>query len=494
MTIKLTARWVLGFEGDDHVLFEDGEVVIDGPRLVHAGHRTARRADIETNLGMALIAPGFIDLNALADVDTTILGFGGNAVPGAKLWSKDYAARARDVLTPAQMLVGARAAFCQLLLSGITTALPVTSLLFRRWAESGAEFDALAGLSAELGIRQFLGPSFRSHVIVDQGNGTPGLVADEAVGLAGLADAVAFVERNRDAHGGLVQGLLVPSTIETCSDELLLRTAEAAGALDVPFRLHCCQSKTEADFMWRRSGKSSLAHLRDLGVLSQRALLPHAIDLGGPDADPELIESDLVALRDSGATVVHCPLVVGRGGRRLNSFGRFRDEGISLGLGTDTAPPNMLMNLQTGLAMARVDEALPVGPADYFRASTLGGADALGRPDLGRLAAGSAADVVVWDLSALDAQPVHDPVEALFLMPPGARPMHVWVAGRQVVRQGKVVGVDERKLAAGMQAIFEVLRESFAERHRDGLPWQVLFPPAFPVKQKTSNQNKGEHS
>lgn len=485
MTQKLTARWVLGFDGADHLLFEDGEVVIDGGHVLRVGHRSPAPADRHEDLGEVLLAPGFIDLNALADVDTTILGFGGKIASAAKNWSSDYAAGARDVLTPEQMLTAARGAFCQLMLSGITTALPVTSLLFRRWAESGAEFDAVAGLAGELGLRLFLGPSFRSHVNVMERDGRIGQLADEASGLAGLADAVAFIERNRGAHDGLVSGLLVPSTIETCSDELLRRTAEAAQSLGVPFRLHCCQSLTEAELIWKRSGKSSIAHLRDLGVLSERALLPHAIELGGPNADPVLAEADRAALARSGATVVHCPLVVGRGGRRLDDFACFRDQGIRLAMGTDTAPPNMLMNLQLGLAMARMGDAQATGPADYFRAATLGGAQALGRPDLGRLEEGAAADIVAWDLSALDMQPVHDPIEALFLMPPGLRARHAWIAGRQVVSDGKIAGIDEDQLAADMQAIFVQLRDSYGERNQEGHSWQTLFPPAFPVSRKT---------
>jgi cytosine/adenosine deaminase-related metal-dependent hydrolase len=285
-----------------------------------------------------------------------------------------------------------------------------------------------------------------------------------------------------------VSGLLVPSTIETCSDELLLRTAAAAESLSIPFRLHCCQSVAEADLMWLRSRKSSIAHLRDLGILSERALLPHAIHLGGPQAGPGLVEADRVALRESGAVVVHCPLVVGRSGRRLESFAAFRDEGILIGIGTDTAPPNMLMNLQMGLAMARIGDSRATGPEDYFRAATLGGADALRRPDLGRLASGSSADIVVWDLSSLEVQPVHDPLEALFLMPPG-RARHVWVAGRQVVQEGSVVGVDESALAGSMQAIFDRLRASFSERHRSAQAWPDLFPSSFPARRKTAANN-----
>ncbi|HEY6633300.1 MAG TPA: chlorohydrolase family protein [Rhizobiaceae bacterium] len=488
MTVKLTARWVLGFDGADHVLFEDGEVVFDDSGVRHAGHRTDCPADTHQALGHALIAPGFIDLNALADVDTTILGFGGKSPPGAKTWGARYAASAHDVLTLDEIVTGARGAFCQLLLSGVTTALPVTSILFRRWAESGDEFDAMADLAQELGIRLFLGPSFRSFVNVEEDDGIVGQRVDEAAGLAGLADAVAFIERSRGSRGGLVSGLLVPSTIETCSDELLLRTAAAAEALDVSFRLHCCQSRTEANLMWRRSGKSSLAHLGDLGILSDRALLPHAIHLGGPDADPALVRADRLALRESGAVVVHCPLVIGRGGRRLESFAAFRDEGIRIGIGTDTAPPNMLMNLQLGLAMARAGDSASTAPADYLRAATLGGADALRRSDLGRLATGSSADIVAWDLSSLEVQPVHNPLEALFLMPPG-RARHVWVAGRQVVRDGRVVGVNELEMAAAMQEIFEVLRASFSERHRHGHAWPDLFPPPFQVVPKAAANN-----
>ena len=149
----------------------------------------------------------------------------------------------------------------------------------------------------------------------------------------------------------------------------------------------------------------------------------------------------------------------------------------------------MLMNLQIGLATARLSDPDGTGPADYFRTATLGGAQALGRADLGRLEAGAAADIAAWDLSALDLQPVHDPIEALFLMPPGVRVRHLWVAGRRVVTDGKVDGIDETGLAAAMQAIFEQLRESYEERHQGGSPWQTLFPNAFPVRRKIEIQD-----
>jgi hypothetical protein len=138
------------------------------------------------------------------------------------------------------------------------------------------------------------------------------------------------------------------------------------------------------------------------------------------------------------------------------------------------------MNLQLGVATARM-EAAPAGTADYFRAATLGGADAIGRPDLGRLVAGCAADIVVWDLADLLVQPVHDPVQALFLMPPGRRAREVWVAGRRVVADFRLARGDEQAIAAAVPPIFEKLREAYAERSPDGADWRSLFPPSFPI-------------
>ncbi|KQT46349.1 hypothetical protein ASG43_12060 [Aureimonas sp. Leaf454] len=469
---------MLAFDGADHALIEDAEIILEGERIVALGPRSERPVDRVEDFGRALIAPGFIDCNALADVDTTILGFSGPSPRGAKSVSRTYAqSRARDVLTPQQQLASARFALSQLLLSGITTALPVTSLLFRRWAEGFDEFAAVAALAEELGIRLVLGPSYRSAVNVTESDGRTGQVVREDEGRSGLAEAIRFAERC-ETFGPLVSGLLVPSTIETCSDDLLLGTAQAARSLGVPFRLHCCQSLVEAEIVWKRTGRTSIGHLRELGLLDERALLPHAVELGGPDRDPLLVEDDIAALEGTGATIVHCPLVIGRGGRRLDSFASFRERGIRIALGTDTAPPDMLMNLQMGLAMARTIDGPLATPADLYRAATIEAAAAIGRSDLGRLAPGAPADIVVWDLSSPAVQPVFDPLASLFLMPPGGRARDVFVAGRRSVENGRLTG-GLAPDAAEIEAIARALLDSFAERHPENRPWQTLFPPAF---------------
>ena len=83
--------------------------------------------------------------------------------------------------------------------------------------------------------------------------------------------------------------------------------------------------------------------------------------------------------------------------------------------------------------------------------ATAGGADGLGRPELGRLTPGAAADLVVWDVSGVADAGVADPVRGLLWAAPGRRPRHVVVGGRVVVRDFELVAADERELAGDLR-------------------------------------------
>jgi cytosine/adenosine deaminase-related metal-dependent hydrolase len=487
MSIRLSAAWILAFDGEDHVLLHDSSIVIERGAIVHVGPDWHGRVEAERDYGGCLLAPGFIDLNALGDIDTTILSFAVPATTGpGLLWSMNYAARARDVLSQEEQVFGASFALAQCLRNGITTALPVTSLLARGWAEDTDEFAAIAEAGIALGMRLYLGPSFRSAVSTTSADGEITQLVDEARGWQGLTDALAFIRRWDGRGNGLIHGLLVPSTIETCSADLLERTASAAREFGLPFRLHCCQSIREAKLIAAASeGRTSIGHLAHRGVLGPQALLPHAVILGGPSEDPVLANADRQRLADTGSVAVHCPLVIGRSGRALDSFGSFLEHGVRMGLGTDTTPPDMLMNMQIGLISARL--AGPrAEPEDYMRVATLGGASALGRADLGRIAAGALADIVAFDLEDPACCPVHDPVQALFLGPTGKRVRDVWIAGRLVVEGGRVLGFDEAAAAPRIQQLFNRLRAAYSERDVRQRSWPDLFPPSFPIRAQTT--------
>src|SRR5215813_4263673 len=240
MRTRLTADWVVGHANGRHCLIEHGEVVYQDARIVFVGQDFPGEVDVTHVCGKALIAPGFIDLDALSDLDTTILAFDNQ--PGwrkGRVWPQSYMNRGPyEMYTPEELAFQKRYAFAQLLRNGITTALPIASLFYREWGETPEEFVSAADIASELGLRVYLGPAFRSGNQVVNANETIGAYFDEARGLAGLELAIEFCRTQEGRHGGLVRAMLAPDRIETCTPELLHRTAAASRELDVPVRLH----------------------------------------------------------------------------------------------------------------------------------------------------------------------------------------------------------------------------------------------------------------
>ncbi len=483
--ILLTARFVVGHENGRHVLVPDGQVVIEGERVVFVGRDFPGEVAERHAFGMALIGPGFVDLDALSDLDTTILGFD-NQPPWEKgrVWPESYMRRGPyEMYSSEELAFQKRYAFAQLLRNGITTAAPIASLFYREWGETVGEFSAAAEAAGELGLRVYLGPAYRTGntFITDQGRIE--CFYDEARGLAGLEEAIAFCRAHENTQGGLVRTMFAPDRIETCTPELLRRTADAVRELDVPVRLHCCQSRNEYELVLRQHGMSPPEWLESLGFLSPRALLPHGTWVSG-SRGVDRPGRDLDIIRESGAAIVHCPLVSARGGRALDSFTRYRAMGLPVALGTDTWPPDMVLNMQTGLMLCRVMEgtAASVRAGDYYDAATIGGADALARPDLGRLQPGAMADIAVFDFSQPTIGQVIDPIQTLLISGSGRDVRDVFVAGRHVLRDGALPGFDLAAAHARAQAQFDGLVARYPERTWKHPPVETIFPPTYPLR------------
>ncbi|MFC6673646.1 amidohydrolase family protein [Marinobacterium aestuariivivens] len=480
---RIKGRYVVGFDGQRHRLLENGEVVYRDDTIIFCGFGYDGPVDREIDAGYAIVGPGFIDLDALADLDSTVLGFdNGPAWRCGRVWASSYVERgSREVYDRTAEDFMKRYAYAQLLHNGITTALPITSLLYREWAETYDEFARAVDIAAELGLRTYLGPAYRTGLSTVRPNGRFDMHWDEPRGLTGLDDAIRFLETFDGRHDGLIRGMLAPDRIEGCSLTLLERTRDASRALECPVRLHCCQSQLEVDTMQQRFGTSSLQLLHDTGFLGPRALLPHGLFLGGGEARPEQIERELGYLADAGSTLVHCPIVFGRHGKALNSFSRLRARGINIGLGTDTFPPDLIRNMHAGIMLNRVmeDDSQAVSAADFYNAATLDGARALGREDLGRLAPGARADITVFDLSGFHLGQRVDPIQTMIMNGTGRDFKTVIVNGRIRVDGGAIAGVDYEDWHRHAQTLYDGLKASYPERTHLHPPVEQIFSPSF---------------
>ncbi|MGA8494672.1 MAG: amidohydrolase family protein [Xanthobacteraceae bacterium] len=168
--------------------------------------------------------------------------------------------------------------------------------------------------------------------------------------------------------------------------------------------------------------------------------------------------TDLALIAETGSSVAHCPTPFARHSQILENFGEYLRAGVTIGLGTDTGPHNLVEEMRKAAILARIAARDIEGmtTADLFHAATVGGTTALLRDDLGRLAPGKKAYVMVVDLNVPQMVPARDPLRSFIYHAADRAVCDVFIDGRQGVADGKVMTLDQagagRRLAAAPHA------------------------------------------
>jgi cytosine/adenosine deaminase-related metal-dependent hydrolase len=151
-----------------------------------------------------------------------------------------------------------------------------------------------------------------------------------------------------------------------------------------------------------------------------------------------------------------------------------------MSLGTDTNPQSVIEAMRWAAVVSKIVErnTEATTAAHVFDAATLGGARALGRDDLGRIAPGAKADLVLWKGASWGMTPLRDPVKNIVYNATAEDVDRVWVDGRLVVDGGRVRAADERAIFAALQAGGERMWPrmgpfDWAERDADALSPQT---------------------
>ncbi len=367
-----------------------------------------------------------------------------------------------------------RVALSELLLSGVTT-LADLSMSHPGWLD----------LLAEAGMRVCIAPMFRSARWYTKNGHVVEYEWDEAAGVKAMEEAFRLVELAEQHPSGRLFGMVCPAQIDTCSAGLLRDSRAEAKARGISWQIHAAQSVVEFHEITRRHGFTPIRWLHEQGLLDERAIIGHGIFL---DDHPSTLwhtagaaDSDLGILADTGATVAHCPTVFARRGITLKDFGRYKRRGVHLGIGTDTYPHNMLDEMRLVAYLARTQAGTPrtLTTTDVFDAATIGGARALGRDDIGRLAPGCRADLVVVDAEHPRMQPSHDPMRSLIYAAGDRAVRDVYVDGQKVVGDGEVLTMDFRQAAlhlaeAQKRVTANATRQDWAHR-----PVEKIAAPTF---------------
>ncbi|UDY35465.1 8-oxoguanine deaminase [Dermatobacter hominis] len=262
-----------------------------------------------------------------------------------------------------------------------------------------------------------------------------------------LADSERLVGRFHDVDPlAMVRVALAPCSPFSVTQQLMVDTAELAERLDVRLHTHIAEDLDEDDFCLERFGCRPIEYLEQVGWGSDRTWVAHCVQ---PN------EAEVERLGAWGTGVAHCPssnMVLGVGIAPVTGF---LAAGVPVGLGCDGSASADSASLWTEARNAMLLAKLR-GGADAFDArralelATRGGADCLGRRgEIGQLSVGAAGDLVVWGLDGpAHAGALADPVEALLRCGPNAA-RHTVVAGRVVVRDGRLThpGLDEQLAA-----------------------------------------------
>lgn len=437
------ARCVATFDEQRREL-SDASVFIRGHRIEAIGPAAdladlAEQADEVLDLGGCLVTPGLVNTHHHMYQSLT------RAIPAVQdaelfSWLQGlYPIWAG--LTPEMVQVSTQVAMAELLLSGCTTSSDHLYIY-----PNGVRLDDSIEAAQAIGMR-FV--ATRGSMSVGRSQG--GLPPDEVVERedAILRDTQRLIERWHDPrHGAMVQVAVAPCSPFSVSRDLMRESALLARAHGVRLHTHLAENDHDIAYSRDKFGCTPAEYAEQLGWVGHDVWHAHCVKL-------DAAGMSLFARTRTG--VAHCPCSNMRLASGIAPIRRMLDAGVPVGLGVDGSASNdgahMLGEARQAMLLARVGRALEpfgcdAGPAemkarDALALATRGGAEVLGRADIGSLAVGQCADLAVFDLGSLDfaGGAVHDPVGALLLCAP-AKARHTVVNGRVVVRDGQLTTLD----------------------------------------------------
>lgn len=258
-----------------------------------------------------------------------------------------------------------------------------------------------------------------------------------------LEDTGRLIETHHDASPGSFRQIIVaPCAATSCSQSLLMASAELARKHGTGLHTHCGETEAENTFSLEKFGRRPLEYLLDCGWGYDRTWLAHGIHFN---------DTELSQLAGLGIGVAHCPNANMRLGSGICRVPEMLEQGIKVGIGVDGSASNdsghILAELRQALYLARVRygaEAMSV--MDAFELGTWRAAEMMGRTDLGRLAPGYCGDLAAFPTEDLYANGAENPVDALLICHP-RQVAELVVGGRVLVEQGMLRGLD----LAGLQ-------------------------------------------
>ncbi len=303
--------------------------------------------------------------------------------------------------------------------------------------------DEVARTAQQIGLRSVVG-----LIVLD----FPSVWAQDAEEY--LHKALAVHDEIREL--GLVESALAPHAPYTVSDGPLEKIAMYSNELDIPVHMHVHETASEVAEALQKTGLRPLQRLDQLNLLNPNLIAVHMT---------ELDDFEIERIAEVGVSVVHCP----ESNQKLASgtcpVPALIDAGVNVCLGTDGAASNNDLDLlgemrsATLLAKGSAGDAAVCNARQAIEMATINGARALGLADrIGSIEVGKCADLVAIDLSAINTQPLYDPVSQIVYAANSRQVSHVWIDGVAQLQDFEFCHLDPAEVLATAAAWAQRIR------------------------------------
>lgn len=364
--------------------------------------------------------------------------------------------------TPEEQYLSAALGAVEMLKSGCTAAYDQFAALP---ALTGEGIEAVVKAYADVGLRAVLAPAISDQPFYEV---IPGLLDVLPLDLRRIVERVRqkparalldltehAIRRWNGMAGGRIRMAIAPVIPQLCSDELIAGCSRLALEYGVSVQTHLAESKVQAVSAYKRWGKSIVMHLDDLGLVGPQLVAGHAV---------WVTDLDIARLADAGCVVAHNPASNLRLGNGIAPVAEMLRRGITVGLGSDGSHSSDNQNMFEAMRFAALvgNNRFPYHPESWIGAkeawnmATVGGARVIGMGgELGEIRAGARADLVLLRRSSVFLTPANDLLNQFVYSETGANVTDVLVDGRHVLKEGRVLTLDEDRLFAEVEKAME---------------------------------------
>ena len=406
-------------DSEFHV-YREGLLVVEDDRIAYCGPydqawlaKCSETVDYEG----AWIMPGLVNCHTHSAM-TLLRGIRDDS--NLHEWLEDYIWPAESQFTEEVTTKAVQFALAEMLLSGTTTFNDM-------YNPHGVDIKQIYQAVRQSGMRCYFSPTLFT---------SPAETAAET-----LARTRAIIEEILSYDDEDFQVMVAPHSPYACDEDLLQGSVDLARELDLKLHIHVAETQNENKIILERYGKRPLAFLKGLGYLERPAIFAHGVELN---------PSEIADLATSPVSIAHNPISNLKLASGVAPATNLLAAGVTVGLATDSVASNNNLDMFEEGRTAALLQKMRVGDASQFtidqalKALTIEGAKALGLEDkIGSLEVGKQADfIAIQPKGRIHLYPLENMLSHLVYAVKGSDVQDVYIAGRQVVRDGQVLTVN----------------------------------------------------